>query len=127
MEIPENTTIIQYITKYFMEAGRTGTPLTNENVRVIYGETHAQDTPAPNVKLKELNIDIFVKYEEQYNYGEDRLLSRDRLIANRILYLLTNQRYNGGYRFWPKDKGPKVSRTVGYARFQLVLNYMDLS
>lgn len=119
MKIPENTNIITFIDKYFIKAGYTNKLVENEAVRVIYSEAEGDDTAAPNIKRKMLTFDIYVKIEDLHNVGTDRLVMRTQLIANRLIQLLTQERYirDTGYRFWIAGDWDLGTRTTGYARY----------
>ena len=83
MKLPENTDIITFIDRYFIRAGYTGKVLNDEHVRVIYAEVQGSDTRVPNVMRKMMTFDIYVKLEDLHNVGNDRLVMRTKLIANR--------------------------------------------
>lgn len=129
MKLPPKTGILQFCDRYFIQAGFTNKLLTDEVCRIVYADTDAHDTEVPNVKKNLLSFDIYVKQEEMHNVGDDRLISRIDLIAERIYRLLTAERYlaETGYRFWPaagvQDMG---TRTVGYARKQISFYYMKV-
>ena len=119
MKLPSNTNIIQFIKRYFIRAGFTNELLTDEIVRIIYADSSPNNTDVPNIKKTIMTFDIYVKKEEMYNIGNDRLISRMDLIVERLDKLLRSKRYlaGTGYRFWPADGGLDLgTRTVGYAR-----------
>ena len=128
MMVPEDTDIISFIDNYFIRAGYTNTLLENEKVRIVYADVPAADSTTPNVTKNVLSFDIYVNNNVIHNVGTDRLRMRTHLIADRLLTLLTKDRYiqETGYRFFnpkPYDGG---SKTIGYARFTLLLNYMKV-
>lgn len=127
MKVPPKAGILQFDRRYFIKAGFTNALLTDEVCRIIYSETPIGDTNVPNIKRKLLTFDIYVKDSDMYNVGDDRLVSRLDLIADRLDTLLRSSRYvaNTGYRFWPADGGSDVgTRTIGYSR--KVLSYYFL-
>ena len=128
MKIPENTSIINFIDKYFIKAGYTNKLLENEPVRVIYSEVKDDDTKVPNVKRQMMTFDIYVKIEDLHNVGEDRLMMRTALIANRLIKLLTKSRYlqETGYRFWVAGDWDLGTRTTGYARYCVAFYFMKV-
>jgi len=129
MKMPPKTGILQFNTRYFIRAGFTNELLTDEVCRIIYADTNSNETAAPNVKKKIMTFDIYVKKEEMYNIGDDRLISRLDLIADRLDKLLRKDRYlaDTGYRFWPADGGLDLgTRTVGYARRSISYYYMKV-
>ena len=89
MLIPENTNIITFIDKYFVRAGYTTKVLTNESVRIVYGNVHSTETRNPNVTRNEMSFDIYVKLDHIHNAENDRLVMRTHLIAKRLIDLLT--------------------------------------
>ena len=128
MRIPENTTIINFIDKYFIRAGYTNEVLEKEDVRIVYGDVDSQETKVPNVLKNVLSFDIYVKTEHLHNATNDRLMYRTHLIANRLNELLTkggtSGKYFGGYRFWPYKEMDLGTRTVGYVRYNISFRYM---
>ena len=128
MKIPPKTTIIQFIDKYFIRAGFTNKLLQDESVRVVYSDVQGHDTEVPNVKKNMMMFDIYVKLEDLHNVGEDRLMMRTQLIADRLTRLLTSERYlkNTGYRFWIAGDWDAGTKTVGYARYTVAFYYMKV-
>lgn len=128
MKLPQKTTIIQFRDKYFIRAGFTNKLLENESVRIVYSDVPGQDTDVPNVKRNMMLFDIYVKLEDLYNAGEDRLMMRTQLIAARLIQLLTSERYikDTGYRFWVAGEWDAGTKTVGYARYVVAFNYMKV-
>ena len=119
MKLPEDTDIITFIDKYFIRAGYTNKVLEDEHVRIIYADLQGSDTGVPNVMRKMMTFDIYVKTEDLHNVGRDRLVMRTQLIANRLLQLLTDERYtkDTGYRFWIAGEWDQGTRTIGYGRY----------
>ena len=128
MKLPSKINIIQFIDKYFIRAGFTNKLLENEPVRIVYSDIQGHDTDVPNIKKNMMMFDIYVKIDDLHNYGEDRLMMRTQLIANRLTQLLTSERYltNTGYRFWIAGDWDAGTKTVGYARYTLALYYMKV-
>ena len=128
MKLPEKISIIQFIDKYFIRAGFTSKLLENESVRIVYSDVQGHDTDVPNVKKNMMMFDIYVRLEDLHNVGEDRLIMRTQLIADRLARLLTSERYlkETGYRFWIAGDWDAGTKTVGYARYVLALYYMKV-
>lgn len=126
MLLPEGTNIITFIDKYFIRAQFTDTLLSNEPVRIIYSDIQGTQTDVPNVMKKMMTFDIFVKKEKAHNVSNDRLVMRTQVIADRIVYLLTKDRYvqNKGYRFWIAGDWDLGTSTTGYTRYCVAFNYM---
>lgn len=122
MKIPEKTSIIDFIDRYFIRAGFTNKILSNEDVRIVYGNTSSA-TNIDGVTSNVMNFDIYVKLENLHNVGVDRLVMRTQLIAQRLIYLLTRVRYNGVYRFYDPVEGDMGTSAVGYARYRVSLSY----
>lgn len=122
MKIPEKTSIIDFIDRYFIRAGFTNKILSNEHVRIIYGSTSSA-TNIDGVTSNVMNFDIYVKLENLHNVGVDRLVMRTQLIAQRLIYLLTHVRYHGVYRFYDPVEGDMGTSAVGYARYRVSLGY----
>lgn len=129
MKLPPQTNILQFVRRYFIRAGFTNELLTDEVVRIVYADTASNETAVPSMKKMMMTFDIYVKKDEMYNLGDDRLVSRMDLIVERLDKLLRSERYLAGtaYRFWPADGGLDLgTRTVGYARRTISYYYMKV-
>lgn len=123
MLIPaEDDNIVSFRDKYFI-AGKTADEIvTNEKVRIIFYEDDDREV-SMNVFRKYLYLSIYVKNDEMYTVGIDRLKRRDIAIEERLTYLLTHQsrvcqmayRYVGAY--------DGITRTIGYKAHHLVFSY----
>ena len=122
MNIPDGTKIIEFIDRYFIRAGYTNKILTDEDVRIVYGSVPIP-TNISGVTKNQMSFDIYVKNEDLHNVGKDRLVMRTQLIAKRIIYLLTKERYIGAYRFYDPHDGDMGTSAVGYARYNVTLSY----
>ena len=123
MMVPENTPIVSFITKYFIEDAAPDALLTTENVRINYCDEQGYETGNPNVVRKYKAFDIYVKESVLYNATNDRIKSRLSQIAERIKYLLLKDKYICGLRFDYKDEYDLWTKTVGYKRYRLVFQY----
>jgi hypothetical protein len=128
MKIPEKTSIITFIDKYFIRSSWTNETLTDEDVRVVYWTGKGSDTASPNVIRNMMTFDIYVKTKELHNIGNDRLMMRTQMIASRIHTLLTSKRYTNdtGYRFWPAGEWDSGTKTPGYSRYTIAFYYMEV-
>ncbi len=128
MKLPAKTNIIQFIERYFIRAGFTDELLTDEVCRIVYSDVQGSDTEVANVRKNMMTFDIYVKENELHNVGNDRLLSRADLIAERLYKLLTQERYlaGTGYRFWIAGDWDLGTRTVGYTRKTIAFYYMKV-
>jgi len=128
MKIPPKTGILQFCDRYFIRAGFTNTLLTDEVCRIVYSDLQGSDTQVSNVRKNMMSFDIYVKQEELHNVGDDRLMSRADLIAERIYRDLTDERYvaDTGYRFWIAGDWDLGTRTVGYVRKSIAFYYMKV-
>lgn len=126
MKIPAGTSIIQFVDKYFIRAGYTSEILTNEPVRIIYGTLGSWETNNQKVSKNTLTFDIFVKQEELHNIGDDRLVYRTDLIADRIKQLLVSDHFvhNTAYKFWIVGECDLGSPVIGYNRKNVTFGYM---
>ena len=128
MKIPPKTGILQFCDRYFIRAGFTNTLLTDEVCRIVYSDEQGSDTNVSNVRKNMMTFDIYVKQEELHNVGDDKLISRADLIAERIYKDLTDERYlaDTGYRFWIAGDWDLGTRTVGYVRKSIAFYYMKV-
>ncbi len=128
MKLPPKAGILQFCERYFIRAGFTNTLLTDEVCRIVYSDEQGSDTNVPNVRRNMMTFDIYVKQEEMHNVGDDRLISRADLIAERLYKDLTDKRYlaDTGYRFWIAGDWDLGTRTVGYVRKSIAFYYMKV-
>lgn len=128
MKLPAKTGILQFCERYFIRAGFTNALLTDEVCRIIYSDEQGSDTNVPNIRRNMMTFDIYVKQEEMHNVGDDRLISRADLIAERLYKDLTDKRYlaDTGYRFWIAGDWDLGTRTVGYVRKSIAFYYMKV-
>ena len=122
MKIPDGTSIIDFIDRYFIRAGYTNKLLSNEAVSVVYGTT-SSTSDVDGVTSNTMNFDIYVKIENLHDVGTDRLVMRTQLIGQRLLYLLTKARYNGVYRFYDPIECDMGTSAIGYARYRVSVSY----
>lgn len=123
MLIPEKTTIIQFIEKYFIKDAAPDELLTNEAVRIAHYDAQGYSTGNKNVRLKYKELDIYVKESVLYNATNDRIKSRCNLICERLKYLLQKDQYFCGLRFGYEDDYDMWTKVVGYKRYHLTLYY----
>lgn len=126
MNIPDGTKIIEFIDRYFIRAGYTNKILTDEDVRIVYGSVSVP-TGISGVTKNQMSFDIYVKNEDLHNVGRDRLVMRTQLIAKRLIYLLTKERYIGAYRFYDPTEGDMGTSAIGYARYNVSLSYTKVN
>lgn len=128
MKLPKNTGVIQFTDRYFIKAGYTNKLLTDEVCRIVYSDVQGKETDVPNIKKNMLVFDIYVKNEEMRNCGDDGLVLRTHLIAERLYKLLTSERYlaDTGYRFWIAGDWDLGTRTAGYSRYTIAFHYMKV-
>ena len=128
MKHKKNTGVIQFTDRYFVKAGFTNKLLTDETCRIVYADIQGYSTDVPNVTKNMITFDIYVKNEDLRNVGDDGLILRTHLIAERLQKLLTKERYlaDTGYRFWIAGDWDLGTRTAGYSRYTIAFNYMKV-
>ena len=126
MKLPENTTIINFINKYFMRVGTVSEPLKDEVVRIVYGNYGSALANDVHVLKQEISFDIYVQTKQLHNVGEDRLVYRTELIAERLKDLLTRSdpELLGGYHFRCIGESDMNTSTIGYVRYNVTFQYM---
>jgi len=125
MRLPEKTTIINFIDRYFVRAATVSEPLRDEDVRIVYGTIQTGLADNVHVLRNEISFDIYVRQKVLHNVGADRLVFRTELIADKLNELLTNQ-YDqrlGGYRFRCIGRGDMSTTTIGYVRYNISFAY----
>ena len=83
MLIPENTSIVNFIDKYFIQNEVGDEILCDEKVRVVYYDSKGKDTGNKGVRLHYKEFDIFVRDDVLHTASDDRLQNRYDLIAER--------------------------------------------
>ena len=129
MMLPANTSIINFIDKYFMRVGTSSEPLSNEDVRIVYGTVGTGLANDVHVLRQEISFDIYVRQKCLHNVGNDRLVFRTELIADRLNRLLTDQ-YDerlGGYRFRCIGQSDMSTTTIGYVRYNISFAYKKVA
>ena len=124
MKLPKDVSLLEFVDEYFVRAGYTTKLLTDQTVRIVYGETRSSETRNPKVNKQELSFDIYVKLKDVRNAEKDRLVMRTHLIANRLINILTRKRYLGGYRFWVTGQCEMGTSTIGYTRYNVTFNFL---
>lgn len=123
MLVPKGTDILKFEDKYFIRDGSTDELLTNEKVRIVHNDTQGFDTFNPHVKGKYRNFDIYVSKDVEYTADNDRLRSRQVMIAERLKYLLLRHKVVEQIGFRYQDEYDLWTKTVGYKLYRLTLWY----
>ena len=127
MEIPEGTTIIQFIDNYFIRGGSANKLLTDQKVRIVYGMIDNALYNTPYMGDTVLSFDIYVKNEELHNVSRDRLEMRTVAIAERIKYLLMKDRYTQSlYRFREPHQSDMATTTIGFSRYNISFRFLKV-
>lgn len=125
MELPEKTSIMTFIDKYFIRTSTVSEPLTDEIVRISYG-TYGTNPDVPHVLDQRISFEIYVQKKHLHNVGDDRLMYRTELIAERLRELLT-KKYDprlGGYNFICVGESEMSTNTIGYVRYNVTFKYV---
>ena len=123
MLVPVGTDIITFQKKYFIRDGSTDELLTNEKVRIVTYDEEGSATFNKGVRVKYKNFDIFVSEDVEHTADNDRLKSRQVLIAERIKYLLLRQWNCEQLHFQYEDEYDMWTKTVGYKMYKLTFFY----
>lgn len=128
MLIPNNTTLINFVDKYFIRVGYSDTTLTNEDVRIVYGNIMSKNADNNKAFRQEISFDIFVRKEHAHDVGDDRLMLRGELIQERLRQLLEGRiTVNGqdtAYKLRVVGMNNLGSSTIGYNRFNITFEYI---
>lgn len=114
-----------FIQRYFIEDVMTDAIVVDEDVRIIYRHAEGVDIAHPYMRGKYLEFDIYVKSKPQIMYPnpDDQLQRRDKLLFERIKWLLTNQRCVQQMKFRTIDDYQLASKAQGYMRYHCVFRY----
>ena len=123
MLVPENTDILKFCDKYFIRDGSTDELLTNEKVRIVHHDSMGFDTFNSRVYGKYHEFDIYVSEDVEHTASNDRLQSRQILIAERIKYLLLRRKVVEQISFKYEDEYDQWTKTVGYKMYKLTFFY----
>ena len=124
MKIPANASILDFVDKYFIRMGYTDETLSDQAVRIVYGEVGG-GADIPHVMKQEMSFDIYVKKSELRNATNDRLQLRTHLIADRLNHLLTQKDnpHIGGYNFRVIGETEMGTSVVGYTRLNISFEF----
>jgi len=123
MLVPEGTSIVTFMDKYFIRDGSTDELLTKEKVRIVHRDAPGFSTFNPNVQGKYHEFDIFVSEDVEHTASNDWLKSRQILIAQRIKYLLLRNRHTEHIRWRYEDEFDQWTKTVGYKMYKITFYY----
>ena len=123
MLIPEDASIVDFISRYFIEDANPDELLTKEKVRIICYDSEGPELRNPHVKLYYKEMDVYVKDDVLYNATNDRLQRRYRLIGDRIKYLLLRQKNIQNLSFYFESEYNLWTKVVGYKRYHLTFSY----
>lgn len=125
MMIPlaERKNIMKFTSSYFIRSSMPDALIINEKVRVVYSDTEGAPMNISQMRRRYMAFDIYVKNEEVNTFDSDRLKLRQQLIARRIRYLLTNARKSCNIAFTTIDDFDLGTKTTGYQRYHLVMEY----
>lgn len=125
MMIPpeDRNNVLTFITRYFVRQGMSDVLITNEQVRIMYADVEGAAMNIPQMSKRYLEFDIYVRDKHLHNYDSDRLRSRHQLIAERIKYLLTRTKFVENMCFTVIDEFDLGTKTIGYDRYHLIVEY----
>lgn len=123
MLIPDNTDIITFIDKYFLQNTSGDQLITTQSVRVLWYDSVGSNSGNKDVKNMNKQFDIFIKDNVSHNADNDRLRMRHDLIANRLRTLLTKQDVVCNMRFKYEDEYHLWTKIPGYRRYHVVFSY----
>lgn len=113
-----------FITKHFIETALPDEPVIDQDVLVYYHDAEGANFGSTSfVRQRYLEFDIYVKKSVQYNATDDRMQRRDKLIFERLKYLLTKEKYTCNMRYECIDDFELLSRTIGYSRYHIIFSY----
>ena len=124
MMIPNNTNIVTWMKKYFVSEALCTELVTDEDVRVLWYEDQSQHTNNPLVNNRRLAFDIYVKQEHDNDATNDLLVSRAKLIAQKLQEILTFPKVVGHVVFHYVDDYDVGTKMVGYVRHHLMVSFM---
>lgn len=124
MMIPEadNSDIIAFIQKYFIRDPSPDELLTNQDVRICYGDMAG--TPIGKYAVrKNMFFDIYVKQEHEHDVDNDVLKYRSDVLCSKLRELLTDQKYVCHIAFNYVDDYILFTKTIGYTRHRILFSY----
>lgn len=124
MMIPEDTDIVTWIEKYFVDAALCTELVTDEDVRILWYEDQSRRTTNPLVNGRVLSFDIYVKTDHLRDATNDLLRTRTRMIVEKLTEILTSRDTVGRIAFMYDDDYSLGTKTVGYMRHRLTVKYL---
>lgn len=122
--IPAKTDIVTWVNKYFVDAALCTDIVTDEDVRILWYEDQSTVTSNPLVNRRKLCFDIYVKREHARDASGDYLRTRPRMIAQKLMEMLTMPDSVGQVAFMYNDDFDIGTNMVGYLRHHLVISYL---
>lgn len=124
MMIPEDTDIVTWVNKYFVDAAICTDLVEDEDVRVLWYEDQSSTTANPLVNRRKMCFDIYVKDEHVRDATDDYLRPRPRMITQKLIEILTLRDAVWQIAFMYNDDYDIGTKMVGYTRHHLVLSYL---
>lgn len=124
MLIPEKdfNNIVAFRDKYCVNTVLSDEILKSENVVIIYRDEDPEESNSQNVMYHRLYFDIYVKRDQSYTYGDDRMISRGKAIATKLHHLICKTNW-GNIKFACRGIYDMTSKTEGYDRVTVVFRY----
>lgn len=124
MMIPENTDIITWVNKYFVDADMCTELVTDEDVRVLWYEEDSVSAANALVNRRRMAFDIYVRRDHLNDATNDLLQRRTKLISQKLQEILTDKGIVGHIGFQYVDDYSLGTKMVGYVRHHLVVQYL---
>lgn len=95
MMIPEAdmNNIVAFRDRYFTNSVVSDEILHGENVLVEYSDESPMDTDTDHIISNRIYVHVYVKREQAYTYGDDRMIHRGKMIATRIHHLMCKKKH----------------------------------
>ena len=121
--IPEKDrqNIVKFIDKYFVRNPAPDELITNEDVRICYGELAGRPIGKQMIN-KMLFFDIYVKNDHLHDVGNDMLVFRTDTICQKMKEMLTDKKQVCKIDFRYEDDYDLYTKMIGYTRHRIVFS-----
>lgn len=122
----EKNNLLAFEKKYFSNVLVDNEPIEDRQVRVNYYDGRTVYTDNKDVRLKDIEFDIYVNEKVMFGADDDYMIPRTKLIYERIKKILCRPEGIEGLRFICTDDYQLMSKAIGYRRYHCIFQYKKI-
>ena len=122
----EQNDIVAFEKRYFCNILVESEPLEDRKVMVNYYDGRTVYTDNKDVRLKDIEFDIYVNEKVMYGADEDYMIPRTKLIYERLKKILCQKQGLEGITFMCTDDFTMMSKAIGYRRYHCIFQYKKI-